>query len=250
MSPTPSASPAPQLSATWPPWSRSGRPRSGCGTAAPAAPSTCTGGVPLPHEPGRTSSGRRDCTRRSPHSSTTVRGRRRRRAAGSGLGGDEVVPSDDARHPLAEAPEGTMARATVGRLLLTAAVLGSGIGHAVADLNRTHVFNPRWMPHARFHTASAVGTELGWSAVSLWLLRRPGSRDAHELALKVAALYPILSYAPFFIAEALPGSEAEDEPGELPRVAGVPVNLVIAGVVPGLSMLGYLLARAGDRAPR
>lgn len=143
-----------------------------------------------------------------------------------------------------------MARATVGRLLLTAAVLGSGIGHAVADLNRTHVFNPRWMPHARFHTASAVGTELGWSAVSLWLLRRPGSRDAHELALKVAALYPILSYAPFFIAEALPGSEAEDEPGELPRVAGVPVNLVIAGVVPGLSMLGYLLARAGDRAAR
>jgi hypothetical protein len=61
-----------------------------------------------------------------------------------------------------------MARA--GRLLVTAAVLGSGLGHAAADLNRTHVFNPRWMPHARFHTASAVATELGWSIASLWLL--------------------------------------------------------------------------------
>lgn len=53
--------------------------------------------------------------------------------------------------------------ARVGRLFVTAAVLGSGIGHALADLNRTHVFNPRWMPHARFHAASAVATDVGWS---------------------------------------------------------------------------------------
>jgi hypothetical protein len=143
-----------------------------------------------------------------------------------------------------------MARATVGRALVTAAVLGSGIGHAAADLNRTHVFNPRWMPHARFHTASAVATDVGWAGVSLWLLRRPGTHGERELALKIAALCPILSYAPFFIAEALPGSEAEDEPGEVPRVAGVPVNLLVAGVMSGLSALGYLLTRAGDRTSR
>jgi hypothetical protein len=140
--------------------------------------------------------------------------------------------------------------ARVGRLLVTAAVLGSGIGHALADLNRTHVFNPRWMPHARFHTASAVATNVGWAAVSLWLLRRPGTRDEQDLALKIAALYPILSYAPFFIAVAVPGSEAEDEPGEIPRVAGAPVNLFAAGVMSGLSALGYLLARVDERTSR
>jgi hypothetical protein len=133
----------------------------------------------------------------------------------------------------------------VGRLLVTAAVLGSGIGHAVADLNRSHVFNPRWMPHARFHTASAVTTDVGWAVTSLWLLQRPGTRAERELALKIAALSPILSYAPFFVAEAVPGSEAEDAPGEVPRVAGVPVNLLVAGVMSGLSALGYLLARTG-----
>jgi hypothetical protein len=138
----------------------------------------------------------------------------------------------------------------VGRLLVAAAVVGSGIGHAVADLNRTHVFNPRWMPHARFHTASAVATEVGWSLTSLWLLRRPGTRGERELALKIAALSPILGYAPFFIAVVVPGSEAEDEPGEVPRVAGVPINLFVAGVMSGLSALGYLLARAEDRTSR
>jgi hypothetical protein len=58
---------------------------------------------------------------------------------------------------------------------------------------------------------------------------------------------PILSYAPFFIAVAVPGAEAEDEPGQIPRVAGVPVNLFAAGVVSSLSVLGYLLAHRATR---
>ena len=140
--------------------------------------------------------------------------------------------------------------ARVGRLLVTAAILVTGPGHAWADLNPTHVFNPRWTPHARFHTASAVVTELGWSIASLWLLWRRGTRDQRELALKIAALHPVLSYAPFFIAEAVPGAEAEDEPGEIPRVAGVPGHLFVAGVLSGLSALGYLLARGEGRISR
>jgi hypothetical protein len=136
--------------------------------------------------------------------------------------------------------------ARVGRLLVTAAILGSGPVIAWADLSRTHVFNPRWTPHARFHDASAVVTELGWSIASLWLLWRRGTRDQRELALKIAALHPVLAYAPFLIAEALPGAGAEDEPGKIPRVAGVPANLFAAGVWSGLSALGYLLARGED----
>jgi hypothetical protein len=140
--------------------------------------------------------------------------------------------------------------AKVGRLLVTAAILGTGPGFTFFDLNRTHVFNPLWTPHARFHDASAVVTELGWSIASLWLLWRRGTRDQRELALKVAALHPVLAFAPFLIAEAVPGAEAEDEPGKIPRVAGVPVNLLWAGVWSGLSALGYVLARGEDRISR
>src|SRR5262249_15633889 len=39
-------------------------------------------------------------------------------------------------------PEDTMAKA--GRLLMTAAILGTGPVFAWADLSHTHVFNPRW----------------------------------------------------------------------------------------------------------
>src|SRR5215469_12048034 len=138
----------------------------------------------------------------------------------------------------------------VGRLLVTAAILGTGPVFAWADLSRSHVFNLRWTPHARFHDASAVVTVLGWSIASLWLLWRPGTRDQRNLALKIAALHPVLSYAPFFVAETLPGAEAEDEPGEIPRVAGVPANLFGAGIMSGLSALGYLLARGEDRMSR
>lgn len=98
--------------------------------------------------------------------------------------------------------------------------------------------------------ASSVATDVGWTVAALWLLWRPGTRDERKLALRVAALHPILSYAPFFVAVAVPGAETEDEPGQIPRVAGVPVNLFVAGVVSSLSALGYLLARADDRASR
>jgi hypothetical protein len=138
----------------------------------------------------------------------------------------------------------------VGHLLVTAAILGTGPSFAWFDLNRTHIFNPRWTPHARFHDASAVVTELGWSIASLWLLWRRGTRDQRELALKIAALHPVLAYAPFLIAEALPGTEVEDEPGKIPRVAGIPGNLFGATVCSGLSALGYLLARGEDRTSR
>jgi hypothetical protein len=140
--------------------------------------------------------------------------------------------------------------ARVGRLLLIAAILCTGPSFAWFDLNRTHIFNPRWPPHARFHDAAAVATELGWSIASLWLLWRRGTPGQRGLALKIAALHPVLAYAPFFIAEAVPGAEAEDEPGKLPRVAGVPGNLAGAGVMSGLTVLGYLLARSEDRTAR
>jgi hypothetical protein len=74
----------------------------------------------------------------------------------------------------------------LGRLLVTAAIVGTGPSFAWFDLNRTHIFNPRWTPHARFHDASAVVTEVGWSIASLWLLWRRGTRDQRELALKIS----------------------------------------------------------------
>jgi hypothetical protein len=133
--------------------------------------------------------------------------------------------------------------AGVGRRLVTAAVVGSAVGAVGADLNRTHAFNPQWMPHARFHSVVGVTSVVGWSLTGLWLLWRPGSPAEQELGLKVAALTPVLSYAPFFLAAVVPGAGVEDRPGDVPRVAGVPVNMLVAGVLTAVSAFGYSAAR-------
>jgi hypothetical protein len=134
----------------------------------------------------------------------------------------------------------------VSRIVLSGAAIGTILGTGRADLNGTHVFNPKWPPHARFHSAAGWGTVAGSQLLALWLLWRPGQRAGErDLAVKTAALLPTISWAPFFLALSTPGTAVEDQPGHLPRVAGVPLNLVPATLIPAISALGYALHRRG-----
>ena len=134
----------------------------------------------------------------------------------------------------------------VSRLVLSGAALGTIIGTGLADLNRTHIFNANWPPHARFHNATGWGTVAGSQLFSLWLLWRPTQRAGErDLAVAAAALLPVISWAPFFAALAVPGAAAEDDEDHPPRVAGIPANLVPAALVPGLCAVGYALHRGG-----
>ncbi len=134
----------------------------------------------------------------------------------------------------------------ISRLVLSGAAIGTILGTGRADLNRTHVFNPDWPAHARFHGAAGWGTVTGTQLLALWLTWRPNQLPAErELAIKAAALLPAIAWAPFYLALATPGTGVEDQPGHLPRVLGVPANLVPATLVPTLAGLGYLLHRHG-----
>jgi hypothetical protein len=134
----------------------------------------------------------------------------------------------------------------ISRLVLTGAAIGTILGTGRADINNTHMLNPGWPPHARFHSAAGWGTVAGSQLLALWLLWRPGQQPGErDLAVKAAALLPAISWAPFFLALATPGAGVEDEPGHLPRVAGVPANLVPAALIPAISALGYALHRRG-----
>jgi hypothetical protein len=70
------------------------------------------------------------------------------------------------------------------------------------------------------------------------------ARD-HDAAVTTAALLSTIAWVPFFPALAISGADVEDEPGHLPRVAGVPINLVPAGLIPASCALGYFLHRHG-----
>ena len=64
----------------------------------------------------------------------------------------------------------------ISRLILSGAAIGTIIGTGLADLNTTHVLNPAWPPHARFHHATGWGTVTGSQLLALWLLCRPGQQ--------------------------------------------------------------------------
>ncbi len=134
----------------------------------------------------------------------------------------------------------------VSRLILIGAANGTIIGTGRADLNATHVFNPAWPPHARFHNATGWGTVAGSQLLALWLLWRPGQKATDDdMAVATAALLPAIAWLPFFPALAITGADVEDEPGHLPRVAGVPLNLIPAALIPSSCALAFLLHRRG-----
>jgi hypothetical protein len=149
----------------------------------------------------------------------------------------------------------------ISRLILTGAAVGTIVGTGRADINSTHILNDEWTPHARFHNAAGWGTVTGTQLLALWLLWRPAQpaesppvesppadrqpAAVRDLAVATAALLPAVAWLPFFGALAVPGTAVEDEPEHLPRIAGVPVNLVAATVIPAISALGYALHRRG-----
>jgi hypothetical protein len=140
----------------------------------------------------------------------------------------------------------------ISRLILTGAAVGTIVGTGQADINSTHILNDKWTPHARFHNAAGWGTVTGAQLLALWLLWRPGQRAEGQpsadrnLAVTTAALLPAIAWLPFFGALAVPGTAVEDEPGHLARIAGMPINMVAATLVPAISALGYALHRRGQ----
>lgn len=75
----------------------------------------------------------------------------------------------------------------IGRGLFTANALAVGVGGLRADWNATHLFNPRWPPHAKFHDAQtmSVGVALGLTTL-FFTWRQAGDPKTNVLAATVA----------------------------------------------------------------
>jgi hypothetical protein len=132
-----------------------------------------------------------------------------------------------------------------GRALLTAANVGTIVAPLKADWNDSHVFNERWPSHARFHGVVALGTALTMSAFALWRLWAP-SADRHARR-DLAAAAPLAYWGSFFAATLVRGTGVDDPPHPVPRVAGLPVNMLFAGVISVLTVGGWALDRTFDR---
>lgn len=145
-----------------------------------------------------------------------------------------------------------MQRRKIGRILISVVVVVTAVVSVAVDWNSSHVFNPDWPPHARFHDVVMLHLLSGVCILALWLMWRRSTEP--DIGVRVAALIPIIFWAAFFYTTLLvPGTGLSAAPNELPpSVAGIPLypNVVIAAICVTLSALGYWLYRSGGAADR
>lgn len=138
-----------------------------------------------------------------------------------------------------------MNRGKLGKSLLSFVLVVGAIISTAVDWNATHLFNPDWHPHARFHDALFLMILDVMTLVALWLLWRKSKEP--EIGLKVAALFVAAVWTPFIYIERLvPGTSLLASP-DVPvlKVGGMsfPPNLVVAVVLLLLGAIAYWMAR-------
>ncbi|OHC30129.1 MAG: hypothetical protein A3J71_01695 [Pseudomonadales bacterium RIFCSPHIGHO2_02_FULL_60_43] len=131
-----------------------------------------------------------------------------------------------------------MTRAALGKALLGFAIVATVGIVAIADVfNATHLFNPDWPGHARFHIGMQFTTLVIVSLFSLAALRRG--------QVWTAALAPASFWPGLFVAYLIPGTDVYAS--EALRELGTPINLILAAVLLVITGLGVVLQRSKER---
>jgi hypothetical protein len=128
----------------------------------------------------------------------------------------------------------------IGRSLLRTVALATAVGGFAADWNRTHLFNPAWPPHARFHDAMTIGLGALLGGAGLVVLRGDPPQDDVVLGAALPAMFWSAMGASF----AFPGAEGmqAEFPELVPRIGGVWINERFAsGLMLTAAVAGYVL---------
>jgi hypothetical protein len=135
---------------------------------------------------------------------------------------------------------------TPGKILVSLVGSSAAVGAFAADWNETHIYNPNWPPHAKFHNAQTMVFAVDLAAISLYQLwvRKPYTRSS----LRWATLFAGLFWGAQAPAILFPGTAFTDpeQAGSQPKVLGVTINQVVGQVVLIYPLLGlgyYLESR-------
>ncbi|WP_406304420.1 acetyltransferase [Streptomyces sp. NBC_00885] len=129
-----------------------------------------------------------------------------------------------------------MPKLTTGRALLTLTSLVTMTGAYLADWNETHIYNPDWPPHAKFHNAQtmSMGAALGLMGLYLlWVHRDAWSPFRLQVIVGAASVYWITQLS----AILYPGTALVD--GDWVP----PIQPPLAGTMLALNALAYVLER-------
>ncbi|KAF2212408.1 hypothetical protein CERZMDRAFT_97681 [Cercospora zeae-maydis SCOH1-5] len=126
---------------------------------------------------------------------------------------------------------------TLGRGLIVLGNVAYSLGAFVADFNETHVLNPRWPPHAKFHNGQTMTLGVLLASMSTYFLFRPTlSFEQTKDNLWAAATIGSFYCAAGLCAILYPGTAWQD-----PEFPGNGEQRYVFGGVCILMWLGYWL---------
>ncbi|KAF7341767.1 Alpha beta-hydrolase [Mycena sanguinolenta] len=113
-----------------------------------------------------------------------------------------------------------------GKFLISLVALATSTGCYIADWNETHIYNPTWPPHAKFHNGQTMSMGALLGICTLWYLWAPiamgaetrakdkiplaARRDAELERLRTAVLFGALYWVTQASAYVYPGTDAFD----------------------------------------
>lgn len=122
------------------------------------------------------------------------------------------------------------------------------IGSHMADYSKTHLFNPRWPPHAKFHTGHTLMFSTLLGALTIYLTNRKTSdkKEALISVTTVTGLYWITQ----FLAILYPNTAFTDPDWDTPKqyILGIPAQPFIDVVALGLT--AFAAIHAGRKEAR
>jgi len=136
-----------------------------------------------------------------------------------------------------------MLKGNYGRIILTVVLVNTAVVSIYVDWNETHLFNPQWTGHAKFHDAAMLHLLAGVCAVGLWLMWRRSPEP--EIGVRVAALIPIIFWAAFWYTTILlpETSLRATESEAIPTFAGLTLypNFIHIGFNTPTACCGFIL---------
>ena len=140
------------------------------------------------------------------------------------------------------------AKILTGRIVLSIIAIGTIVSPFLADWNVTHIYNPEWPPHAKFHNAQTMSMAVLLGVSALAFLWRPV--DAARLGLTAAWVLTALYWVSQCFAFLFPGVAWTDphllQPGQWLRDFPLQLKGDLIVVFPLLLAAGWLL-RSGTK---
>ncbi|WMJ74619.1 hypothetical protein RCC89_15815 [Cytophagaceae bacterium ABcell3] len=131
-----------------------------------------------------------------------------------------------------------------GSKILTAVYGMTVVSGYVADWNRTHLFNPRWTPHSKFHDALSILMATMNGASSLYFLHKKSGDRLSQLNTSV--LFTAIPCVSMGLAYAFPGAKGLEAefPKLVPKIGKVYLSEWVVSVT-GLALLaiGYAMEK-------